>query len=188
MKHDRNLEKKLSEVAELWTPCPPTLWVRAWRNLFGPGSLVVTCWAGHLALLYCDVFLCFCHFRQRRPVLGQVWYLIVSIPDLCLFPYFDGKLFQYGETIPTQVMSLTILWLKCLLFCIMLQPYSWLFSEENRAYHSCFIQCLNVYALLPSWVGRQGSPTVIRCVCEKQLSQRPHRIGGNGKCQIDRRT
>ena len=22
-------------------------------------------------------------------VLGQVWYLIVSIPDLCLLPYFD---------------------------------------------------------------------------------------------------
>ena len=29
----------------------------------------------------------FCHFSIRYP-LGQVWYLIVSIPDLCLLPYF----------------------------------------------------------------------------------------------------
>ena len=32
-----------------------------------------------------DVSLCFVTFPCG--VLGQVWYLIVSIPDLCLFPY-----------------------------------------------------------------------------------------------------
>ena len=39
-----------------------------------PGSLV------------CGVFLCFVTFRHS--VVGQVWCLIVSTPDLCLLPYF----------------------------------------------------------------------------------------------------
>ena len=38
-----------------------------------------------LALLYV-VFFCFVTFPYV--VLGQVWYLIVVIPDLCLLPYF----------------------------------------------------------------------------------------------------
>ena len=38
---------------------------------FGLGSLV------------CDVFLCVC----RLPIWCQVWYTIVSIPDICLLPY-----------------------------------------------------------------------------------------------------
>ena len=29
----------------------------------------------------------FCHFRIG--ILGQVWYLIVSIPDLCTLTYFN---------------------------------------------------------------------------------------------------
>ena len=51
-------------------------------------SLVVTCWerTGLLALFYV-VFSCvFVTFSYD--VLGQVQYLIVSIPDLCLTPYF----------------------------------------------------------------------------------------------------
>ena len=40
------------------------------------------CWP--LGPLVCCVFLCFCHFPYG--VLFQVWYLIVSIPDLC-FPF-----------------------------------------------------------------------------------------------------
>ena len=51
-------------------------------------SLVVTCWerAGLLAFLY----LMFSCVLVTFPfvVLCQVWYLIVWIPDLCLFPYF----------------------------------------------------------------------------------------------------
>ena len=51
-------------------------------------SLVVTSWerAGLLALLcvmFPRVFVTF-----PCVVLGQVWYLIVSIPDLCLVPYY----------------------------------------------------------------------------------------------------
>ena len=37
-------------------------------------------------LTSCEVFLCFCHFPMC--VLGQVWYLIVSIPDLYRLTYF----------------------------------------------------------------------------------------------------
>ena len=46
-------------------------------------SLVDTCWekANLLALLHLMFFYCFCG------VLGQVWYMIVSNPDLCLLPY-----------------------------------------------------------------------------------------------------
>ena len=39
-----------------------------------------------LGILVCDAFLCFVTFQCG--VLGQVWYLIVSIPDLCILPYF----------------------------------------------------------------------------------------------------
>ena len=49
-------------------------------------SLVVTNWERtSLLALICDVLMCFCHF----PVwcLGQVWYLFLSIPDLCLLTY-----------------------------------------------------------------------------------------------------
>ena len=48
---------------------------------------LVTCWerADLLALL-CGVQLLVCHFPIG--ILGQVWYLIVSIPDLCTLTYF----------------------------------------------------------------------------------------------------
>ena len=43
---------------------------------------VVTCWEG--SRLRCLPL--FCHFPIG--ILGQVWYLIVSIPDLCTLTYF----------------------------------------------------------------------------------------------------
>ena len=44
-----------------------------------------------LGLLVCDVFLCFCHFEIfPYGVPGQVWYLIVLIPDLCLLLYLES--------------------------------------------------------------------------------------------------
>ena len=49
--------------------------------------LVVTCWErADLLALVCGVQLWVCQF----PIgfLGQVWYLIVSIPDLCSLSYF----------------------------------------------------------------------------------------------------
>ena len=51
-------------------------------------SLVVTCWERDnlLALLY--VMFSFVFGTFSCVVLAQVWYLIVSNPDLCLLPYF----------------------------------------------------------------------------------------------------
>ena len=41
-----------------------------------------------LLALLCVVYSCvFVTFPYG--VMGQVWYLIVSIPDICLLPYFD---------------------------------------------------------------------------------------------------
>ena len=54
-------------------------------------SRLVSCWerANLLALLY-EMFSCvFVTFPYG--VLGQVWYLIVSIPDLCLLTYSDER-------------------------------------------------------------------------------------------------
>ena len=34
-----------------------------------------------------DVSLCFCHFPNGAS--GQVWYFIVSIPDLCLLYFYS---------------------------------------------------------------------------------------------------
>ena len=48
---------------------------------------VVTCWErADLLALVCSVLLGVCHFPIG--ILGQVWYLIVSIPDLCTLTYF----------------------------------------------------------------------------------------------------
>ena len=48
---------------------------------------VVTCWErADLLALVCGVSLVVCHFSIG--ILGQVWYLIVSIPDLCTLTYF----------------------------------------------------------------------------------------------------
>ena len=52
--------------------------------------LVVNCWERtDLFALVCGVLLWVCHFPIG--ILGQVWYLIVSIPDLCTLTYFDPK-------------------------------------------------------------------------------------------------
>ena len=49
---------------------------------------VVACWErADLLALVCGVWLWVCRFPIG--VLGQVWYLIVSISDLCTLTYFD---------------------------------------------------------------------------------------------------
>ena len=49
--------------------------------------LVVTCWErADLLVLVCGVLLCVCYFPIG--IMGQVWHLIVSIPDLCTLSYF----------------------------------------------------------------------------------------------------
>ena len=49
---------------------------------------VVTCWErADLLTLVCGVYCEFVTFPIG--ILGQVWYLIVSIPDLCTLTYFE---------------------------------------------------------------------------------------------------
>ena len=56
--------------------------------------LVVTCWErADLLALVCGVSLSVCHFPIG--ILGQVWYLIVSIPDLCTLTYFCSFLHRF---------------------------------------------------------------------------------------------
>ena len=48
--------------------------------------LLVTCWEmADLLAHVCSVQLLVCHFPNG--ILGQVWYLIVSISDLCTLTY-----------------------------------------------------------------------------------------------------
>ena len=50
--------------------------------------LVVTCWErADLLALVGDAYCSFVTFQYG--ILGQVWYLIVSFPDICLLSYFD---------------------------------------------------------------------------------------------------
>ena len=52
--------------------------------------LVVTCWErADLLALVCGVQLSVCYFPNG--ILGRVWYLIVSIPDLCHLSYFENQ-------------------------------------------------------------------------------------------------
>ena len=58
---------------------------------------VVTCWerADLLALVF-GVLLRVCQFPIGIP--GQLWYLIVLIPDLCTFTYFKGRIYYSCTT------------------------------------------------------------------------------------------
>ena len=59
---------------------------------------VVTCWErADLLALICGVLLLVCHFPIG--ILGQVWYLIVSIPDLCTLTYFAGCTYYIVENL-----------------------------------------------------------------------------------------
>ena len=50
--------------------------------------LVVTCWEGLTSWSLFVMFYCVC-VTFPCGILGQVWYLIVSIPDLCRVSYFE---------------------------------------------------------------------------------------------------
>ena len=64
-----------------------------WYNTYGT-THCVTCWErADLLALVCGVLLWVCHFPIG--ILGQVWYLIVSTPDLCTLTYFKGSQVKY---------------------------------------------------------------------------------------------
>ena len=59
---------------------------------------VVTCWErADLLALVCGVYYEFVTFPFG--ILGQVWYLIVSIPDLCTLTYFKKNEFKVAQYI-----------------------------------------------------------------------------------------
>ena len=65
--------------------------------------LVVTCWErADLVALVCGVKLEVCHLPIGT--LGQVWYLIVSIPYLCTLNYFNGGQYLSRFEIETQIV------------------------------------------------------------------------------------
>ena len=51
------------------------------------GCLVVTCWEQADLLALVSVVYCIC-VTFPCDILGQLWYLIVSFPDLCHLSYF----------------------------------------------------------------------------------------------------
>ena len=51
--------------------------------------LMVTCWVGLNSWLLFVMFNCVVFVTFPCGILGQVWYLIVLIPDLCRLSYFD---------------------------------------------------------------------------------------------------
>ena len=62
--------------------------------------LVVTCWQkADLLALVCDVYCIFVTFPCG--ILGQVWYQIVSFPDLCHLFYFEFP--NYDEFLSLNV-------------------------------------------------------------------------------------
>ena len=58
--------------------------------LWSPAGKGLTSWLLELGSLVCDVFLYVVTFPCG--VSGQVWYLIMSLPDLCHLPYFQNNL------------------------------------------------------------------------------------------------
>ena len=72
---------------------------------------MVTCWdRADLLTLVCGVHLCDGHFPIG--ILGQVWYLIVSIPDLCTLTYFFGIGFLFCRVLLGVIPSLAIILLR----------------------------------------------------------------------------
>ena len=67
--------------------------------------LVVTCWErAHPLALVGDVYCAFVTFPCD--IIGQVWYLIVSFPDLCLLSYFcHFVIYLFKRYFLTQIYS-----------------------------------------------------------------------------------
>ena len=69
---------------------------------------VVTCWErADLLAVVCDVKLCIKFYHFPFGILGQVWYLNVSIPDLCTLTYFVTLVSPFNSicTIATNKQS-----------------------------------------------------------------------------------
>ena len=94
------------------------------RQMLTCCSHVATCWerVNLLALLYVMFSCIFVTFQYD--VLGQVWYLIVLIPDLCLLPYFYlmHTYAKFDQNIPCGSRDMNIF------LGFMEQHFSWRFA------------------------------------------------------------
>ena len=61
--------------------------------LWSPAGKGLTSWLSFVVSHY------ECHFPIG--ILGQVWYLIVSIPDLCILTYFNEAILMISHSIPS---------------------------------------------------------------------------------------
>ena len=100
--------------------------------------LVVTCWERtDLLSLFCDVKLCF--VTVSCGILGQVWYLIVSISDICHLSYFA----IYSKTCVKRPLKMKIKdWFSRLIrinagqkYCRMLQESILQYFRPSLSYH-----------------------------------------------------
>ena len=97
--------------------------------------LVVTCWERtDILALVGDVYCIFVTFPSG--ILGQVWYLIVSIPDLCLISCF--------KACATAIYKLIINYLffvgafSCFVFCFVFCFVSFCFFVSSSFLYSFF--------------------------------------------------
>ena len=103
--------------------------------------------------LWCLLWVC--HFPIG--ILGRVWYLIVSIPDLCNLTYLDARkpVFIGLQTIKAQTsLPICAVWSAPLLFAYLIVSYLNLLS--------CYMQNPNFLASLCSWAGLFQSTFLVR--------------------------
>ena len=90
-----------------------------------PCTIVITCLErADLLVLLCGVFLWFCTFLYG--VSGQVWYLVVSLPDLCLLPFLyilteEAKTYCWGKE--SQLLNFDCLMSVCVLCFTLMAPW-----------------------------------------------------------------
>ena len=92
--------------------------------------LVVTCWErGDLLALICGVLLWVCHFPIG--ILGQVWYMIVSIPDLCTLTLvgFGWNRVKYTRLTIRHVCFIALILAWSLRRCLNSWPNGLLFKQ-----------------------------------------------------------
>ena len=107
-------------------------------------SLVGTCWekADTLALLYVMISRVFVIFSYC--VLGQWWYLIVSIPDLCLLPYLEVLPFlTFGlEAIPFHTFESEVMTFQTYVLDVHVLSFQ-SFALEVMSFQTCVLDVLS---------------------------------------------
>ena len=115
--------------------------------------------------LWC--LLCVCHFPIG--ILGQVWYLIVSIPDLCTITYLN-----YAIITSTYAYFIALTYVRSLWRCSNSQPSGLLFKQlpQNQANVNAFkinLWCLH-FLYLDQYIFQRVLSFLLLCQC---ITKRP---------------